>query len=136
MKLTIEKNREAIKRFRHVRPARGAVSCSETCPGTSCTCTLENGHGGLHVAHGTFGRVVAVWDEGAESARPTPRGRRLGTSRPPIPSRPGGSSSTLRNIVRRLVERAPGVEEIVLLILALSMVGFAIDWILQIFGGR
>lgn len=136
MKLTIEKNREAIKRFRHVRPVRGAVPCSERCPGTSRTCTLEKGHGGLHVAHGTFRRVVAVWDEGAESARPTPRRRRLGTSRSPIPLRPSGTSSALGNLVRRLVERAPGVEEVVLLILALSMVGFAIDWILQIFGGR
>lgn len=69
MRLTVEEHPEAIKRFRHVNPARLAGSCSVRCPGTRRSCTLEKGQRGPHVAHrGLLARVVAVWDA---EARPS-----------------------------------------------------------------
>lgn len=67
MRLTIEENRDAIRRYDHVRPARGRSvrRCAIRCPGTQRTCTLERGHHGPHVAHGALRRVVAVWDGGS-----------------------------------------------------------------------
>jgi hypothetical protein len=66
MKLTIKDNPEAIKRYGHIKPAPlwGSVRCAAKYPGSVRACTLERGHTGVHVAHGRFRRVVAVWDEG------------------------------------------------------------------------
>lgn len=64
MKLTVEHDRETLKRYRHTRPARGwgVRRCGARCPGSARTCTLEAGHRGPHISHGLFGKVVAVWD--------------------------------------------------------------------------
>ena len=138
MKLTIEDNRSAIKRYAHIRPAPrlGAVLCSARCPGTVRTCTLRKGHAGLHVAHGMFSRVLAVWDKGVTVAvsgtRRSGRGRRVsrkaqGKKHPaPVPG-PGWG---------RLIPSPHTIEAALLLVLVLAMIGFGIDWALRILGAR
>ena len=138
MKLTIEENRERIKRFNHIKPASlwGSGRCFAKCPGVRRRCTRERGHAGPHVAHGTFRRVVAVWDTGARSL--IPKKRRRGV-RPPVRqevSQSGSLASILGRSVGRLLRRLPSPEEGFLLLLALAMVVFAIDWALRILGLR
>ena len=131
MKLTIEENREAIKRYGHIRPAPrwGSVQCSAKCPGSVRTCTLERGHTGVHVAHGRLRRVVAVWDEGISAVTSKQPAKRAGAAIARIRAREGGLASTLKALLR-----VPDIEAVALLILALFMVGFGIDWALRIFG--
>ena len=139
MKLTIEENRETIKRYGHIKPASrwGSVRCSAKCPGSSRTCTLEEGHRGPHVAHGKFNRVVAVWGEGVKVRKTEPKARRVAGSTPGNPFREGGIAAALGTFWNRLVRRLPfSIEEGFLLILALAMVGFALDWALRILGLR
>ena len=136
MKLTIEKNPESIKRYQHVRPApRWASStCGLPCPGTVRSCTLERGHRGPHVAHTKFGRVVAVWDRTAQIQSPG-SGRKLGKPKPtPGKGRDRGVAVVLKMIWGRLTSGSFSLEDAFLLLLALAMVGFAIDWALRIIG--
>ena len=67
MRLTREEHPEAIKRYGHIKRARGwrVRPCAAKCPGTTRTCTRGEGHRGPHVAHGAFRKVVAVWDSDA-----------------------------------------------------------------------
>ncbi len=136
MRLTVEEHREAIKRYAHVKPARGRGRrrCAARLPGTARTCTCEKAHRGPHVAHGPLGRVVAVWDWGS-APRPTavtkraltaPTRRGGGTRRPiGLPTRsPVGVLKTLRSLAVRLMSSA---DEIVFIILFLVLVKFAID---------
>ena len=139
MKLTIEENRERIKRYSHIKPASrwGSVLCSAYCPGTSRSCTLKRGHAGPHVAHGAFRRVVAVWDKGI---RPNPL--RGVAKRGGAPQRKGTGAGTggrgfitaLDALRRRFLQREHSIEEVVFLVLAVGMAGFAIDWALRIMG--
>jgi hypothetical protein len=87
------------------------------------------------VAHGTFKRVVAVWD-GRIKAEVEPRRRagRVVRTTARRGSRDGGLWAALKAYRGRIVRRFPAVEEVFLLILALSMAGFAIDWALRILG--
>jgi hypothetical protein len=139
MKLTIEENRETIKRYGHIKPAPrwGSVRCSAKCPGSSRTCTLEEDHRGPHVAHGRFQKVLAVWGEGVKVRKPENKpGRSVGASAG-TPLRVGGWTDALAVFRNRLVRRLPfSIEEGFLLILALAMVGFALDWALRILGLR
>jgi hypothetical protein len=140
MRLTVEEHREAIKRYSHVRPARGSKSrlCSTLCPGTRRTCTLGKGHRGPHVAHGLFKKVVAVWesDTGAGVSK-EPVGNaahaksRSGVgTRKPIGLRTGRPVGILEALRERVVGTVGSVEEIAFLIFFLAFVGFAIHWFL------
>ena len=133
MKLTHDKNRERIKRYSHVKPApRGSVRCFAQCPGTLHTCTLKKGHSGPHVSHGRFKRVVAVW-EGRVNVPKSPKRARTAvapTTRKDLQSR--GLVPALKAFWGRVSRRTPSLEEVFLLVLALSMAGFAIDWALRI----
>jgi hypothetical protein len=139
MKLTIEENRETIKRYGHIKPASrwGTVRCSSRCPGSSRTCTLEKDHRGPHVAHGRFNRVVAVWGEGVKVRKPEGKARRdVGVTAGNV-FRGGWVPTALAVFRNRFVRRLPSsVEEGFLLILAVAMVGFALDWALRILGLR
>ncbi len=135
MRLTIEENREAIKRYRHIKPAplRGSLPCSARCPGTIHTCTLIRGHAGFHVAHGPFKKVVAVWDKGVTTDQP---GKRVKKAVRPVPRRQSeGRGALLKSFLTRSLKRAPSLEEVLLLAFSVSMTGFAIHWLIQIFGG-
>lgn len=135
MKLTIEENREAIKRYRHIKPApiRGTALCSAQCPGTIRTCTLKRGHPGFHVAHGSFKKVLAVWDKGVTTAAaPVKVKKAVKTITRPEPESTG---KALRALWNGFLQRAPSLEEVLLLAFSLAMTGFAIHWLLQIFGG-
>jgi len=143
MRLTIEKDRERIKRYGHMRPAPawGAGRCSALCPGTSRACTLEQGHRGPHVAHGLFRRVVAVWDAGIKS--PTTRARGSAGEAKKVPSvvvrrerRDGGLVASIRGLRGRISRRAPSMEGVFLVILGLGMVWFAVEAALRILGWR
>jgi hypothetical protein len=143
MKLTIEDNPETIKRYGHLRPAPpwGSVRCSAKCPGTTRTCTRERGHRGPHVTHGTFRKVVAVWDSGAEgrSVEPTRSSRKLrrsrGGSAPRAPQADGwlGSLKAFWGALRRIT---PSMEEVLLIALGLTMAWFAVDTALRIMGWK
>lgn len=143
MKLTIEEDRERIKRYGHIRPAPiwGPARCSARCPGNPRSCTLEVDHRGPHVAHGWFNKVVAVWDEGIKGRRSDARKavERAGSPSGSVARRstrnrgPLASSGGFWGRVRR---RAPSMEGALLVILALGMVGFAIETALRILGWR
>jgi len=133
MKLTLDKNRERIKRYSHIKPApRGSVRCFTKCPGTLHTCTLKKGHAGPHVSHGRLKRVVAVW-EGRVNAPTMPKrvGRTVAAT-PRRDLRTRGLVPALKAFWGRVSRRTPSLEEVFLLVLALSMAGFAIDWALRI----
>jgi hypothetical protein len=121
VRLTVEEDREAIKRYGHVRPgrARGDGRCAARCPGTARTCTLDKGHRGLHVAHGTFNKVVAVWDAGTELRRPD--------------GRQGESPWALRPFWRRVGGAWSSLGDLALLVMLLGFLAFAVDWFLRIF---
>jgi hypothetical protein len=143
MKLTIEKNPETVKRYQHVRPAPrwGSIVCSVQCPGTVRICTREQGHRGPHVAHAKFGKVVAVWDRNAQVEIPghkpkDPRQtavpvRRASAS---LKGGDGGLGVVFKSIWGRVTGGNFTLEDGFLLLLALAMVGFAIDWALRIIG--
>jgi hypothetical protein len=145
MKFTVEENREAIKRYRHIKPAKGRRSrpCSATCPGTVRTCAREKGHRGPHVAHGWRRNVVAVWDSGtgaqasaeAVSRASKPRkGSAVGTRRPVgLRTRaPGGALQAIKDLV---VGAFSSAEEIAFIILFIVFVKFGFDWLMLILGG-
>jgi len=133
MKLTITDNRERIKRYGHVKPApRGSVRCLAKCPGTLHTCTLKRGHAGPHVAHGRFKKVVAVWEGRIDVPKLQKRAGRTAGARTRKGLRGGGLVPALKAFWGRLARRTPSLEEVFLLVLALSMAGFAIDWALRI----
>ena len=136
MKLTVEENRETIKRYGHIKPAPiwGSVRCSARCLGPPRTCTLEEGHRGPHVAHGWFKKVLAVWDSGIKARRSEEKAKRAVGAVARSGSRNVGLVAALKAFWRRVIRRAPPMEEALLLILALSMAGFAIDWALRILG--
>lgn len=143
MKLTVEENRERIKRYGHIKPAPtwGVVRCSARCPGTTRTCTLERGHRGLHVAHGMFNKVVAVWDagvKGGQSASPksVEKTRRAVEGAPREALRKKGPVAPSRGFWSRITQRAPSMEGALLFILGLGMLWFAIDTALHILGWR
>lgn len=129
MKLTVEDNRETIKRYGHLRPAPrwGSVRCFARCPGSSRTCTLEVDHNGPHVAHGIFRQVVAVWE-----------GRRSEAERKMVvgPAAPKGlkaerPAATVDGFWRGVVRKAPSPEQGFLFVLFVAMMGFVIDWTLR-----
>jgi len=142
LRLTVEENRETIKRYAHVKPVPfwGTRRCSAQCPGSSRTCTLEKGHRGPHIAHGLFRRVLAVWE-----LRDDPRVSRAIASRmKKKPARPaprpvlpdGGPVALLKAFWDRIRVYIPPIEEILLIALGLMMFWFAIDTALRILGWR
>jgi hypothetical protein len=136
MKLTIKENPEGIKRYAHVKPAPllGGSACSARCPGTSYACTLERGHTGVHVAHGRFRRVVAVWDREARGPEPGRKGK--GSARA-MARRDAGRRrlpAALKGLWKRIVPRPHAVEAFLLILMVLGMLGFAIDLAIRIFG--
>ena len=140
MKLTVENNRERIKRFGHIKaaPIWGAPRCSETCPGSARACKRKRGHTGPHVAHGTFNRVLAVWDGdvgmAVRSSARKPRRSAGALERKSVWE--NGPAAAIRALWRRGLRRVPSLEEGFLFILALTMVGFAVDMALRILGWR
>lgn len=139
MKLTIEENREALKRYRHIRPApqKGPARCSALCPGTVRTCSLRRGHSGPHVAHGLFGRVVAVWDKGVKGGKAPVRKKAAPTSEAMARrarSRERGFLAAIKALRKSISLKEHYIEAGLFLAFALAMVGFAIDWALRIMG--
>ena len=133
MRLTVEKDRETIQRYGHIRPASawGGRVCAARCPGTARTCTLEVGHRGPHVAHGLFRKVVAVWDKGsgvAPAKSRTPAGPRA-----PKEVWTGSLVGAVGAFWSQVVRLKPAIGDVALLILFLGFVAFAIDWFLRIF---
>jgi hypothetical protein len=142
VRLTLEEHREAIKRYRHLKPARvWRVSlCATRCPGVERSCTLEVGHRGPHVANGFFRKVLAVWESGGEVSTPmgSPKGESRG-ARPrgvgpggPIGLRPRAPVGTLEALRDRLVRMVSSADQIAFLIFFLAFVGFAVHWFLLI----
>jgi hypothetical protein len=133
MRITAEDHPDTIKRYAHVKRAPSTKGfCAVALPESARTCSLGKSHRGPHVAHGLFGRVVAVWDLGhrarppAKTARPNSeaRARRSLRVRKPI-----GKLADLRELVTHAIG---SVQDAAFLIFFLSFVGFAIYWVLLI----
>ena len=143
MKLTIEDNRVAIKRYGHIKAARGfrARLCANRCPGTTRTCSRVRGHSGPHVAHGLFQKVVAVWDSGPGGPYAGEPARRLvearGTSgvrdQRPVGMRVRRPHGLVKTLWTRLREMS-SLEEAVFFLFFLAFVGFAVHWFWLILG--
>lgn len=134
MRLTVETDPESIKRYGHVKPARGigVRTCGAKLPGTARACTLARHHRGPHVAHGALGRVLAVWDpeRGAVArARTNPtKGSARDVREAGDPAGPG-------ELVRRVLARVDlSVEGFALIVLFVALVAFVIHWLLMIVG--
>lgn len=136
MRLTVEEDRETIKRYAHIKPGRpGKVGlCSATCPGTTRACTLERHHRGPHVAHGRFRRILAVWDMGTEVRRSGQGAKRTVARRPRGEVWTGGVGEILDAIRSRVTRFTPSIGEVAMLILLIGFVMFAVEWLLLIFG--
>jgi len=143
MRLTVEDNPEAIKRYAHLPPAGWkARTCAVRCAGSPRTCTREAGHRGPHACHARFVGVQAVWTDGAgaggrstasEADRQLPgRVRRpwapIGL-RNPVPS---GVLAGLRNLVSNV---ASSMEELVWLVFAVAFTVLAIGGFVLINSG-
>lgn len=135
MRLTVEEDRDTIKRYGHIGPAPawGAGRCSVRCPGTERTCTLAKDHRGPHVAHGLFRRVMAVWDTNGEE-----RGSRKNVKTAVAPRAHGevwtGSLfGSLAAFWDQVVALRSSVGDIALFVMFLGFVAFAIRWLLLIF---
>ena len=136
MKLTLKENPDAIGRYAHIKPAPllGAQACSAACPGTNHTCTLAKGHTGVHVAHGRFRKVVAVWDRHAQVQEPkrlTKAGQEAAAIRK---AKKESLPNRIKGIWGRLVPSSHVIEATVLVVFFLGMVWWAIDLAIKIFG--
>ena len=147
MKLTREKNREALKRYGHLKPAGfGTVRCGRRLQETKWKCTLAAGHRGPHAAHGRFGRLLAVWGSGDGSAGAAGSGRE--SKSPGRASKEGGRRVGPRRPVGLRSRESPGAlerlksvgswmgehaEEIFLLAFFAAFAWFAVDWLMIIF---
>lgn len=136
MRLTREEHPEALKRYRQLGPARsGAHRCGRRLGRSKRTCTRARGHRGPHAAHGLFGRLLAVWEEGGGAERRDrgpERGRRVGPRRPVGLRRRemGGAMDRLGAVGAWIGDHA---EEILLLTFFVAFVWFAADWLMIIF---
>ena len=134
MKLTVEQNRDALQRYRHITPApRGARPCSERCPGTQRRCTLRRGHGGPHVSHGWFGKVLAAWDKEVTDEKSEARALRAAGALTRAEAQEGTALRVWKLFRDHFLQRIPPMEEAIFLVLALAFLGFAVRWILLIF---
>lgn len=135
MKFTLKDNPAALKRYAHIKPApvMGARVCSAQCPGTHHTCTLARGHSGVHVAHGRFRKVVAVWDRHAQVQEPkriTKAGQEAAAVRK---AKKDSLPTRIRDIWGRLVPSSHLIEAVVLVVFFLGMMWWAVDLAIRIF---
>jgi hypothetical protein len=132
MRLTVEENPEAIKRFGYIKPGpkRGGPICSAQCPGTIRTCTLVRGHAGIHVAHGRFGKILAVWDKKAKAQLSVRSTQRRVQSPTPRKKQGLGLLEALDGVRKQLFRRELILEEGFFLVLALFIVVYFVGAIL------
>lgn len=135
MRLTREEHRDQLERFAHLRPVGrvGGKRCGASLPGSTRRCSRMREHRGPHAAHGPWGRLTAVWDDGGVETRPSREARstpvRARRSRVPREGRPSG---LLEVSWERAVRVLSSPEELALLILFLGLVAFAVDVALRI----
>ena len=141
LRLTVEANPEAVKRYRHIKPASvlSKRRCSTVWRGQRHRCTREKGHHGPHVAHSLFRKVVAVWESvGALEVVGEAAGRKSQVrTRNDLKGRPVGlrkkSSGSVLKILEGLVRRATyHPDEIAFVLLFAVFVWFAIEVLLML----
>lgn len=150
MRLTLEEHPEAIKRYAHLKRARGlrARTCYAALADSPRTCTRESGHRGPHAAHGRFARLLAVWDSGTRSgAAPSAPRRRAETGRAKTRSgprnqavgerRPMGiksrdTTSLPGRALRGLLHFLKSPDEVAFVFLFLVFVYWGIQWMMMI----
>jgi hypothetical protein len=139
LRLTVEDNPEAVKRYRHIKPASVLRKrpCATVWRDQRHTCTREKGHRGPHVAHSLFRQVVAVWESvGAREVVGEAVGRKSqARTRNDLRGRPvglrGKSSGSVLKILVGLVRRAiSSPDEIAFVLLFAVFVWFAIEVLL------
>lgn len=136
MRLTRKENPETIKRYDHIKPARGwkMKVCAVSCPGTAHRCTLASGHRGPHVAHGSFKKVVAVWEPNGVSQTSPKAVRRVPEARATSRLRSRSPVGIVEAVWGRVVRAISSFPEIAFLILFLAFLGFAVNWLLLMMG--
>ncbi|MFC1575066.1 hypothetical protein ACFL5A_00265 [Gemmatimonadota bacterium] len=77
---------------------------------------------------------MAVWDKGIPARRSGGKVKRAPGTLARTGSRGSGNAPDLKAFWGRLIPSAHTVEAVFLLILVLSMAGFAVDWVLKILG--
>ena len=141
MRFTIEEHGERLKRFAHLKPARGlgARRCGAVFPGSVRACTRPLEHRGPHVCHGTFGKLLAAWeDETGSGPEPSKAARenRLASARNRAVERraqtrrvSGAPDSTgpLAALGRRALKLLSSPEELALLVLFLGLLVWGLD---------
>jgi hypothetical protein len=117
MKLTVRENREAIRRYGHIKPAPrlGAARCSASCPGTKRTCTLERSGIRVQEPEGKAKRAASAIQRGGSWDK--------------------GPIANLAAFGRGILRRVPPMEETLFIVFFVAMVGFFIDWALRIIWG-
>jgi hypothetical protein len=130
VKLTLRENPETIKRYGHIKPARGFRTsvCGTKCRGTVHRCTLESGHRGYHVAHGFLSKVVAVWESDSGAQPSAEAVSRALESQERRGLRKRKQVGTLEALWGRVVNTISDVEQLALFVMLIAFVGFAIHW--------
>lgn len=132
MRLTREEHPEAIKRYAALEAAPPwSARCGAVFEGAPRRCSRRPGHRGPHAARGRFGTLHAVWD-----AETTLHDTRSGRPARRPPGLRGGDESAIVGFFTGLLERASRnpmqiLEEGLLLLFAIAMVGFVIDWLIR-----
>lgn len=140
MLLTAEEHPEAIKRYAHVARAGGwgGSECSARLDGTTRSCTRQRGHSGPHVAHGSWRKILAVWDEASGRRRAASRKLAEPVARKRSPRKPVGLPVRPRELVQVIRDWVAGAvasaEEIAFIVFFLAFVGFALYWLWLILG--
>lgn len=136
VRLTVKDDPESIKRYAHVKPARGwgVKACGARCPGTLHTCTLAGRHRGPHVSHGLFQRTLAVWDDGTEARIGRETLQRSAEARAGSGLRTRAALGTVEAWMARAARLFASVEEVAMIVMFLAFVGFAVHWVLLILG--
>ena len=130
MSPSVEERDEKLERYRHIEamPIWSRGRCGHRAPGLLRTCTRRRGHGGPHVAHTVFGRVVAVWE--ADTRALTERAKKNAP-----PARRRAIRLRERSFLDAVKNHLPSsLEEVFLLVLFVGMVVFVIDWTLRMLG--
>jgi len=135
MRLTLDTNRQSLRRYGHIKPARGGQQhCAQLCPGTDRRCGRERGHHGPHVSFGLIRKVVAVWEGSAAAVRPASAPAPKASRRPPR-RRPARERGVLRTLRDFLAAPFASLEELAWAVFFIVFVGFAVGGLLLIYLG-
>ena len=132
MHLTRKRDGARIDRFAHLeRAGRVGRRCGAEEPEAVRTCTRPRDHRGPHAAHGTFGRVLAVWEPDARELRPSSEAlSNRAAARGDRMARGGDAPGLLARLSARAARIVSSPEELAMVVLFLGLVawGVSVAW--------